>query len=84
TMRALKDGLPVKSYFHWTMVDNYEWGSYEPRFGIFTVDRTRTPVKISSVDAWGVNAGKVFGELIAALRSSDCERMVEAFSRDYW
>jgi len=84
TMRALKDGMPVKSYFHWTMVDNYEWGSYEPRFGIFTVDRTRSPVKISSVDAWGVNAGKVYGELIAALQSGDREKMIEAFMKDYW
>jgi beta-glucosidase/6-phospho-beta-glucosidase/beta-galactosidase len=84
TMRAIKDGMPVKSYMHWSMVDNYEWGSYEPRFGLFTVDRTRSPVKISSVDAWGVNAGKVYGELIAALTSGDRERMTEAFSRDYW
>ena len=83
-LRALKDGMPVKSYFHWSMVDNYEWGSYEPRFGLFTVDRTRSPVKISSVDAWGVNAGKVYGELIAALRSGAQERIIEAFSRDYW
>lgn len=23
----------------WSLVDNYEWGSYEPRFGIYGVDR---------------------------------------------
>jgi hypothetical protein len=83
-LRAVKDGLPVKGYFHWTMVDNYEWGSYEPRFGLFTVDRTRSPVKTSSVDAWGVNAAAVYAELIASLRDADRERRVAAFSRDDW
>lgn len=83
-LRALKDGLPVKGYFHWTMVDNYEWGSYVPRFGLFTVDRSRTPVRISSVDAWGVNAGKAYGELVTSLRSGDRARMAASFSRSDW
>ncbi len=30
-------------YLHWSLVDNYEWGSYEPRFGIFGIDRSRGP-----------------------------------------
>lgn len=83
-LRALKDGLPVKGYLHWTMVDNYEWGSYMPRFGLYTVDRSRTPVRMSSVDAWGVNAGKAYGELINALKSGDRGRIVAAFLRNDW
>jgi beta-glucosidase len=72
-LRALKDGVPVKGY---------EWGSYEPRFGLYTVDRSRSPVRISSVDAWGVNAGKVYGDIIAALERGDRERLYAAFSND--
>lgn len=83
-MRAIADGMPVRGFFQWTLVDNYEWGSYEPRFGLYTVDRSRTPVKISSVDAWGVNAGGAFGELIAAVRSRDLDRIKRAFTRDDW
>lgn len=83
-MRAVADGLPVAGYFHWTLVDNYEWGSYEPRFGLFTVDRSRSPVKIRSVDAWGVNAASAYGNLISALRSVDRERAAAAFCRDQW
>lgn len=83
-IRALKDGLPVKGYFHWTMVDNYEWGSYEPRFGLFTVDRSRAPVRISSVDAWGVNAGRAYGALASALRGGDRGRIMDAFAEDDW
>ncbi|HEY5532127.1 MAG TPA: family 1 glycosylhydrolase [Candidatus Anoxymicrobiaceae bacterium] len=80
-MRAVKDGIPVGGYFCWTLVDNYEWGSYEPRFGIHTVDRSRTPVRVSSVDAWGVNAARTYGELAGALLGGDRRKATEAFSR---
>lgn len=83
-LRAAADGVPVTGYFHWTLVDNYEWGSYEPRFGLFTVDRSRSPVKIRSVDAWGVNAARVYGELIQATRAADPRRIADAFCRDHW
>ncbi len=81
-LRAVKDGSPVIGYFYWTMADNYEWGSYEPRFGLYTVDRSRSPVRISSVDAWGVNAAGAYREIAASLASGDRERMVNAFWRD--
>lgn len=83
-MRACADGINLKGYFYWTMVDNYEWGSYEPRFGLFTVDRSRSPIKISSVDAWGVNAAKAYREIIEALRSGNSSQIVEAFTKDDW
>ncbi|NEP19574.1 MAG: glycoside hydrolase family 1 protein [Leptolyngbya sp. SIO4C1] len=31
-------GVPLLGYFHWSLVDNYEWGSYTPRFGLFSLD----------------------------------------------
>ncbi len=40
---AVGEGVPVGAYLHWSLVDNYEWGSYEPRFGIFGIDRARGP-----------------------------------------
>jgi beta-glucosidase len=83
-MRALKDGVPLVGYIYWSMVDNYEWGSYDPRFGLFTVDRSRSPVKISSVDAWGTSAAGAYAAIISALRSGDRERIMEAFTRDDW
>jgi beta-glucosidase len=43
---ALDEGIDVRGYFHWSALDNYEWGRYQPTFGLIAVDRetfTRTP-----------------------------------------
>lgn len=44
---AEERGIPIHGYFHWSLVDNYEWlDGYEPKFGLYAVDRTtmrRTP-----------------------------------------
>lgn len=45
--RAVAEGVPVKGYFLWSLLDNYEWADgYEKRFGIHYVDfktQKRTP-----------------------------------------
>jgi beta-glucosidase len=40
TERAIGDGVPVRGFFHWTAVDNYEWlRGYDVPFGLFDRDR---------------------------------------------
>jgi beta-glucosidase len=36
---AVNGGAKVSGYLHWSLLDNYEWGSYRPRFGLYAVDR---------------------------------------------
>jgi beta-glucosidase len=49
--RAVADGMPIRGYFLWSLLDNYEWrDGYDKRFGITYVDfktLKRTP-KLSS------------------------------------
>lgn len=43
---TIDEGIDVRGYLHWSLLDNYEWGHWEPTFGLVAVDRTtfvRTP-----------------------------------------
>jgi beta-glucosidase len=40
---AVAEGIPVVGYLHWSLTDNYEWGSYTPRFGLYRVDALTDP-----------------------------------------
>jgi beta-glucosidase len=35
---AIERGVDVRGYFYWSLMDNYEWGSFIPRFGLVEVD----------------------------------------------
>jgi beta-glucosidase len=57
--RATAEGIPVKGYFLWSLIDNYEWSDgYAMRFGITYVDYAtqKRTVKLS---------GEFYKEVIA-------------------
>jgi beta-glucosidase len=37
---AMDEGIDVRGYFHWSMLDNWEWGHWGPTFGMVAVDRS--------------------------------------------
>ncbi len=69
----MADGSPVTAYVHWSLVDNYEWGSYEPRFGIFGMDRSGSSgaVRWLDTDAAGDDSAGAFTHAVRALASGD-------------
>jgi hypothetical protein len=69
---AVASGAPVTAYFHWSLMDNYEWGTYEPRYGLFGVDRSDpTAVRFMETDAVGDDAAGEFARVVAGLRAGD-------------
>jgi len=69
--RAIDDGLDIRGYFHWSLIDNFEWAAgYCPRFGLLEVDfaspeRTRTPRPSAGVYRRIIEAGTVPPSLFA-------------------
>ena len=51
--KAIQAGVDVKGYFHWSLIDNFEWAEgFKPRFGLIAVDYNtleRTPYRASNV-----------------------------------
>ena len=41
-LAALSEGIEVRSYLYWSLLDNFEWSlGYGPKFGLVEVDRER-------------------------------------------
>lgn len=40
--RALSEGVDIRGYFHWSLLDNFEWSfGWWPKFGLVKVDRNK-------------------------------------------
>lgn len=45
--KAMNEGAPVRGYFYWSLLDNFEWDKgFWPRFGLVEVDYTTRERKI--------------------------------------
>jgi beta-glucosidase len=41
--RAMRDGANVIGYYHWSITDNYEWGDFDSRFGLYRIEALTDP-----------------------------------------
>jgi beta-glucosidase len=38
--RAISEGVDLRGYFHWSLLDNFEWqDGWWPKFGLVEIDR---------------------------------------------
>jgi beta-glucosidase len=60
--KAMDEGVPVRGYFYWSLLDNFEWDSgFWPRFGLIEVDYRTLARKIRPsafaykkiIETWG-------------------------------
>src|SRR4029077_7794540 len=50
---CLNEGIDVRSYIHWSLLDNFEWiFGYKPRFGLVEVDRETFERRPKRSAAW--------------------------------
>ena len=62
--RAIQKGAPLKSYYAWSLMDNFEWAEgYNKRFGLVHVDFKTLKRTIK-------NSGKAYSQIIAASRGA--------------
>jgi beta-glucosidase len=51
--RAMADGVDVRGYFPWTLVDNYEWKEgWHGQFGLFSFDRRTKARNLEPTGRW--------------------------------
>lgn len=56
TLQAIGDGVPVRGYFVWSLLDNFQWASgYDKRFGVVYVDY-ETQQRVVKDSGWFLEA----------------------------
>jgi beta-glucosidase len=62
-LEARDNGVDLRGYFVWSLMDNFEWGfGYEKRFGIYYVDY-ETQERIPKASAQWLRSALAAGEL---------------------
>ncbi|WP_218017203.1 glycoside hydrolase family 1 protein [Rhodococcus marinonascens] len=64
--QALREGVDIRGYIHWSAFDNFEWSEgYGPKFGMIAVDRKRDFARAPKSSAYA------FARVAASGRISD-------------
>ena len=71
--RAIKDGINITGYLHWSLIDNYEWQEgYNPegKFGLLYIDHKNFDLKRSVT-----NGAKIYSFIIKESLNSNDEKI---------
>lgn len=61
--KLIREGCPLIGYMHWSMTDNYEWGSFTPRFGLYSIDYAHHAERMEQ-DHFGDRPAQTYARLI--------------------
>ena len=62
TSKAIKDGFDIRGFYHWSLMDNFEWAEgYSQRFGLYHVDY-RTQLRTLK------ESGKLYADYVTGTR----------------
>jgi beta-glucosidase len=68
--RAIRDGVDVRGYYHWSFTDNFEWAEgWSLRFGLVALDpqtQARTPRRSAELFTAIIRANALTEEMLAA------------------
>jgi beta-glucosidase/6-phospho-beta-glucosidase/beta-galactosidase len=82
------DAIPVRTYCHWSLVDNYELGRWSPRFGLFALEDPRdanVPPVWRSTDAAGHDAAGALSRFAWAVKQARRDASgLAAQLAEYW
>ncbi|MEA3211606.1 MAG: hypothetical protein QOE70_4663 [Chthoniobacter sp.] len=73
--KIVRDGVPLAGYLHWSLFDNYEWGTYTPRFGLYAIDFKRGTER-QVEDPSGDRPAETYAALIREVRERQGARPV--------
>lgn len=68
-VELVRRGLPLKGYMYWSLFDNYEWGTYSARFGLFSLDYQESTERCVE-DHWGDRPSEVYADIIRSKAAS--------------
>jgi beta-glucosidase len=74
-IQIVESGIPLFGYLHWSLFDNYEWGSFTPRFGLFSIDYQRDNDRMAE-DHLGDQPSLTYQQLVAAAKNRLPEEFV--------
>lgn len=66
-MSIVNEGVPLIGYLHWSLFDNYEWGSFTPRFGLYSIDYTKNADRLVQ-DHLGDRPSETYARLVREAR----------------
>jgi beta-glucosidase len=67
--RIRSRGVPLIGYLHWSLFDNYEWGTYTPRFGLFSIDYSAGTDRLVE-DHFGDRPAETYARLVSEARAA--------------